>query len=298
MKDWSCLGSFAVVGLWVGLSTVAAWADDAAKPEAAAKAPSNCRCRGDLGPDGERIKQVLAEQLKSAGLDFTEEPLENVVNFLQDEYQIPIQIDESSLEDSGQTRDEPLTVHVKNISLRSALRLLLKTKNLTYIIRDEVLIVTTPEEAEENLVTCVYDVRDLVTVPPQGSRTKGQRSASADYDSLINSILTCVQVDTWAENGGGEAEIRPLPPGLLIISQTQEVHEQIADLLSAIRETLRQPLQPPAREATGMMGGRGGYGGMGRESGYGIGGYGEEGHGHRGGEMGREPPPAEATPFD
>jgi general secretion pathway protein D len=39
-----------------------------------------------------------------------------------------------------------------------------------------------------------------------------------------------------ADNGGGQAEIRPFPTNLsLVISQTQAVHEQIADLLSQLR---------------------------------------------------------------
>jgi general secretion pathway protein D len=45
-----------------------------------------------------------------------------------------------------------------------------------------------------------------------------------------------VSTETWAENGGGEAEIRPFPTNLsLVISQTQAVHEEIADLLEQLR---------------------------------------------------------------
>ena len=45
-----------------------------------------------------------------------------------------------------------------------------------------------------------------------------------------------MRTDTWAENGGGQAEIRPFPTNLsLVISQTQAVHEEIADLLQQLR---------------------------------------------------------------
>ena len=37
---------------------------------------------------------------------------------------------------------------MKGITLRSALRLMLHELSLTYIIQDEVLLITTPEEAE------------------------------------------------------------------------------------------------------------------------------------------------------
>src|SRR6185295_9313060 len=60
--------------------------------------------------------------------------------------------------------------------------------------------------------------------------------ANADFDSLIDLIVSTVSQDTWAENGGGAAEIRPFPTNLsLVISQTQAVHEEIADLLQQLR---------------------------------------------------------------
>jgi hypothetical protein len=55
-------------------------------------------------------------------------------------------------------------------------------------------------------------------------------------DALIDTIVSCVSTDTWAENGGTDADIRPLKPGLLVISQTQAVHEEINSLLKSIQD--------------------------------------------------------------
>jgi hypothetical protein len=41
-------------------------------------------------------------------------------------------------------------------------------------------------------------------------------AANADFDSLIDLIVSTVSTETWAENGGGEAEIRPFPTGVLV----------------------------------------------------------------------------------
>jgi hypothetical protein len=41
-------------------------------------------------------------------------------------------------------------------------------------------------------------------------------SANADFESLIDLIQSTVATETWAENGGGEAEIRPFPGGVLV----------------------------------------------------------------------------------
>ncbi len=49
---------------------------------------------------------------------------------------------------------------------------------------------------------------------PNGNGQGG--AANADFDSLIDLIVSTVATDTWAENGGGQAEIRPFPTGVLV----------------------------------------------------------------------------------
>jgi hypothetical protein len=41
-------------------------------------------------------------------------------------------------------------------------------------------------------------------------------AANADFDSLIDLIVSTVATETWAENGGGQAEVRPFPGGVLV----------------------------------------------------------------------------------
>jgi hypothetical protein len=200
-----------------------------------------CRCIGDTAsPSVTKIKQALAGPLNSSGLNFVDVPLKEVANFLQDEYGIPAQLDTAALDESGLGADEPVTIKLHNVSLQSALRLMLTQLGLTSMIRNEVLMITSPEEAEAHLETCVYDVRQLV-----------DDTSDRSFDALIDTIVSCVATQTWAENGGGEAEIRMLKPGLLVISQTQPVQNAVQGLLTEIREMRRD--QPDiAENATGM----------------------------------------------
>jgi hypothetical protein len=41
-------------------------------------------------------------------------------------------------------------------------------------------------------------------------------SANADFESLIDLIQATVATETWADNGGGEADIRPFPGGVFV----------------------------------------------------------------------------------
>jgi hypothetical protein len=191
-----------------------------AKLEAAA--PDFCRCVGeDDSTAVARIGQVLSASLHPTGLDYTDQPLQDVVTQVQDEYGIPIQLNKAALEEAGIGTDAPVTVTLHNISLRSALRLILKGLQLTYVIQDEVLLITTKADADAQLKVCVYDVRKII-------------GENAPLDPLVETIVSCVAKETWAKNGKGVAEIRPLKPGLLVITQTQALHEEIRNLLTTL----------------------------------------------------------------
>jgi len=57
----------------------------------------------------------------------------------------------------------------------------------------------------------------------------------ADFDSLIDLVTSTVAPTTW-DGVGGPGSVQPFPTNLsLVISQTQQVHEQIADLLEQLR---------------------------------------------------------------
>jgi hypothetical protein len=195
-----------------------------------------CKCEGDANlAASAKIEQALNTQLRSTGLEFADTPLEEVMHLLQDEYDIPIQIDVAALEEHGIGRDEPVTINLKSISLGSALRLMLKPLQLTSMIEDEVLLITTPAEAESRIKICVYDVRDLIDANP-----------SASLKQLTDVVTSCVSSESW-EGSRGKGSIRSYPPNLLVISQPQPVHVQIQDLLKRMRQMRQAPRQEPTR---------------------------------------------------
>jgi hypothetical protein len=114
-----------------------------------------------VNPDGAEAQIALALNDKTS-FDFFEAPLTDVVTFLQDRHKINVELDVPGLDLAGVTPEDTVTKQLSNISLRSALRLLLKDLELTYVIKDEVLQITSQEAAGENLVTKVYNVGDLV----------------------------------------------------------------------------------------------------------------------------------------
>lgn len=207
----------------------------------------------------QQIERVLSNPVTVLGLNFSEVPLSVVVDFLRDEYEIEIQIDQEALDDLRLTDKVPININVRDISFRAALRQMLKEHDLTYVVADEVLLITSEDEALSRLTVKVYPVGDLLQ-PREGERPE----TAARVEDLIVVLYSNVVSDSWSEVGGS-GEVKPLQPGLLIVTQTQEVHEEIAQLLCALRqarahEFARPHQHRPAATATIHHGGRVFYG--------------------------------------
>jgi general secretion pathway protein D len=241
-------------------------------------------------------------------LRYENTPLTEVFDGLSQLAGINIHLDPRGLNQEGVNSDTPVTLNLnKEISLQSALNLILEPLHLSYVIKDDVLKITSEQLRDGEIYAVTYNVSDLVIpipnfVPSSGIGLQGLihdahaaagygqnglgtgpavlvggrggqppaeasdqilaqqfnsapsagmspstvpigsgpggmgGGANADFDSLIDLIVSTVSTETWAENGGGEAEIRPFPTNLsLVISQTQAVHEEIADLLEQLR---------------------------------------------------------------
>ncbi len=93
-----------------------------------------------------------------------ETPLKDVVVYLSETHDIPIVLSKKKLEEASLSPDTPVTMTLRGVTLRSVLRLILKEHELTYVVRDEVLQITTPEDAESQLLIRVYDCRDLLAM--------------------------------------------------------------------------------------------------------------------------------------
>ncbi|MCH8043335.1 MAG: hypothetical protein IID44_06410 [Planctomycetes bacterium] len=181
-----------------------------------------------------KIYQALGEKTK---IEFRKTPLQDVVDHLSEFHKIKIQLDKTMLEEVGIGADTPVTKRLNNVSLRAALRLMLRDLELTYVIDDEVLLITTPEEAETRSTTKFYPVADLVDSDPETAYSPD----SADFDPLIELITAIIAPDSWEDAGGGGAVSAFAKAGALVVSQTHEVHEQIGQLLAALRRLRPAP---------------------------------------------------------
>jgi len=184
-----------------------------------------------LGAHAVARRAIEAALEQPTVLELTEEPLVNVVSYLQDYHKIAVQIDTKALDEVGVATDSLVTVNLKGVSLRSAQDLLLRPMGLVFTIYDEVLLITTPDQRDSYLTVDVYEVGDLVACRDE----KGQ--PWDDYDTLVKLITSQIEPTSW-DAVGGPAAISPAPLGsakALVVTHHSEVHYQIEQLFSRIR---------------------------------------------------------------
>lgn len=220
---------------------IAAEHPDRAPPVVSVAAADAVRAR-ENGP----IEQALNS---TAAFEFEEEPLANVAAALSRDFKIPVEINDRHLDLLGVGADTPVTILTRNLTLRQALRLMLRDLELTFRIADGVLIITIPEDYEQNQVTRTYPVLDLVDVDTAVSELSVGFYHSSDYDypSLIELTKTTIAPTTWDEVGGPGSLAVMEAHGILVITQTPGVHEQIEHLYTTLRQTVPEKAKRVAR---------------------------------------------------
>lgn len=89
-------------------------------------------------PNVQKIEAALREKTE---LDFVQQPLSDVIDYLSQRHDIEVQLDGRSLTDAGVGSDTPITLSLKGVTLREALQKLLDPLKLTFAVRHEVLFI-------------------------------------------------------------------------------------------------------------------------------------------------------------
>jgi len=174
--------------------------------------------------------RIYRELEEPTNLDFIDTPLKDAVEYLSGGHDIPIVLDERSLDRFGLSTETPISIQLSNVSLRSGLNQMLTELDLTFVVQDEVLEITTVERAQTLMKVRVYPVDDLL--PDKAPVARSDKSY-ARADSLIDTITTSIDPDTWNQ-AGGPGTIRSFGD-VLVVGQSEATHAKIGGLLTALR---------------------------------------------------------------
>jgi hypothetical protein len=171
-------------------------------------------------------------------LDFPDEtPLQDILDYLADYHQVRMVLDKKALDEAGVTSDHPMSaVKLDGVALKSALNLVLSQIDLAYVVRNEVLTITTKANAQAHhpaaSATSLKVYKVYPSVMATGALTAGNAEGGAVpgawEQQLADAIRESVSPGSWTREGGNT--IRAVP-GALMVRQTAEGHARVKAVL-------------------------------------------------------------------
>ncbi len=143
-----------------------------ALPEAQSwNALSAMRLKGESTFRGSAAEQDIMRKIDTpVSVKYRNRPLGEVLQELSSMTGIPMVMDERALSALRVTADSPVTLQLSSsISLKSALNLILGSLDLTYVVENDVMNITSKEAKESKVYPRTYRVTDLVTPIPNFS---------------------------------------------------------------------------------------------------------------------------------
>ncbi len=215
--------------------------------------------------DPPQDRRVLASlETTNIPASFTDNTLEDVLNFIATVTNLNVDVDWDSLAEVGVDRDTLVSLNLQPLPAKTILdRVLSKVSpdefnSAGWAVNDGILVVASDSALRRNTFIQIYDIQDLLFQIPDfvetpdlelGSIVQGQGGSdqqaevelpgSLSQEELLerirNIIQTNVDFDGWRDNGGDTGDIQELN-GNLIITNTAANHRDISGLLAQLRE--------------------------------------------------------------
>jgi hypothetical protein len=219
--------------------------------------------------DDFRQQVELKLERRDLTVRFVDTTLTDVFSFLSAELEMDFVLDRRHLSDQGiDPGDVTITLELRteSITVRTLLELVLQQAGaggLSYVIRDGVVLITSPEEGHE---VQVYDCRDLLAnvkvestpvmgmmggggiagegLNPYGGEFGGMgigqpTGATSPAARALIQVIVAATGDDWMIEDGMGGTISEFD-GLLVVRHSQRAHRNIEDLLAKLREKKAQ----------------------------------------------------------
>lgn len=181
----------------------------------------------------EREKAIIQALESPVSAKFKGSSFESVIDYIQTLTGQTIIVDKATLEAAQITYDTPINAEVRRASLRTLLRKVLGEVGLTYVVKNEVIQVVTPKQAQDMLTVRSYYLGDLadtggVSLGPVFDRVRLYQTVSM----LIQTITESIEPDSWkVNNPEAKGTIIFNPATLtLTVKQSAEIHYMLGGI--------------------------------------------------------------------
>lgn len=218
------------------------------------------------------LAQLESPKNRLASVQFTDNRLADVINYLESVTQLNVQPNWNRLADVGIEQETPVSLNLRNVTVETLLNRIVETltedrfNKPGWGIRDGMVIFSSDQDIRSYTPMHIYDISDLLhevldftEVPEldlqsvlqssrggsgqspfrdnqqqQGQFDEERRTLEEKIDEITNLLIELVDFEGWVENGGETGKIYPYQRNLVIVN-TPANHRQIDGLLSKLR---------------------------------------------------------------
>jgi hypothetical protein len=212
---------------------------------------------------GQAQRDIMSrlERTRIESVDFSGKTLSEALHEVLDSLGLPVQFDPGTQNDHDPNAQAP-ALRLTGLSAKTVLKLLLEPQGLTLVYRDGSLWVVGKNQLQGQYIVRRYDIRDLTYAPPSFPGPSVQLASPDSYGSGGSGLSGALfGLDDDGSGGADPANIQDLikkhtgsekaweePASIeeiqgsdgqtrfFIINQTAEVHREIQELLSLLRQ--------------------------------------------------------------
>ena len=131
------------------------------------------------------VMAIEAKLSEPVTLNMKDQTLDEAMAFLRNYTGLNVVLDPKALLDEGLSRESKVSLTVNGMKLKNALKLLLSPLGLTYDIRYEALVITSPQANRESTIMKTYPVADLVVGPNRGTESSSTPAATSPESNQL-----------------------------------------------------------------------------------------------------------------
>jgi RNA polymerase sigma factor (sigma-70 family) len=212
--------------------------DKAGQKKATDPKKVNAPAKAELVQNRDVEKKLQA----TLNVNYTEITLEEVLEQLRNTSRLNIFVDKPSLDAAAIQLNQPVTLRLDGVSLKTALKYLLRNSGLTFMVEDGIVIITAgavPGNERVSKVRRVYPVADLVAENAEDlirviRNTVDSPRSWAPRKFAVTPVGLQGTDDPFDNLEGGTIEY--FAPGKsLVVNQTREIQDEVEKLLEELR---------------------------------------------------------------
>jgi hypothetical protein len=170
-------------------------------------------------------KAILKALESPVTASFDDMKFEDVIKWLEDKSGQTILLDRQALDDAMVDYETTIKYKARGVSMRTALRAILGRVGLTYIVKDETIVVTTPAKAKETMSVRTYYLGDLVAnLQVDLGPALNQLQILQNAAQIIDLIQTTIEPASWQINNGPGTIVFDPARLAIVVKQSAEVH--------------------------------------------------------------------------